>query len=176
MKKIITLGGSNSKNSINKALANYAGSQLNDVEIISLDLSEKNIPLYCIDIENDSGIPQVISDINMLFDTADGFVVSLAEHNGSYTAAFKNVYDWMSRVEKDVWRNKPMLLMATSPGGRGGQTVLETAAKGFPYLGGNITTTYTLPFFGKNFSKDGIVDEDKAKELAEKLELFQGAI
>ena len=100
----------------------------------------------------------------------------MAEHNGSYTAAFKNLYDWMSRVQKEVWRNKPMLLMATSPGGRGGQTVLETAAKGFPYLGGNITTTYTLPFFGKNFSEDGIVDDAKAAELSEKVAVFQAAL
>jgi NAD(P)H-dependent FMN reductase len=27
-------------------------------------------------------------------------------------AAFKNIFDWMSRIDKNVWQNKPMLLMA----------------------------------------------------------------
>ena len=42
-------------------------------------------------------------------------------------AAFKNIYDWISVIEKIVWSNKPILLMSTSDGARGGQSVLETA-------------------------------------------------
>ena len=37
MKKILTLGGSSSKHSINKKLAAYAGSLLQSVEVINLD-------------------------------------------------------------------------------------------------------------------------------------------
>ena len=49
---------------------------------------------------------------------ADFLVVSLAENNGNYSAAFKNVFDWCSRITVKVFQEKPMLLMATSPGGK----------------------------------------------------------
>jgi NAD(P)H-dependent FMN reductase len=176
MKKIIVIGGSNSKNSINKALASYTANQLKGTEVEVIDLSAHEIPLYGIDYEQEHGIPADVVAINDKLTVADGLVVSLAEHNGSYSAAFKSVYDWLSRIHKEVWKNKPMFLMATSPGGRGGMTVLETATKGFPFLGGNIVTTYSLPFFGKNFTENGIADEEKAKELAEKVTVFQAAL
>ena len=46
MKKIITLAGSNSKESINKKLANYAAKQIENIEIVSLDLNNFDLPLY----------------------------------------------------------------------------------------------------------------------------------
>jgi len=45
-----------------------------------------------------------------------------------------------------------MLLMATSPGGRGGASVLGAASTGFPFMGGNIIETFSLPSFHNNFS------------------------
>jgi len=53
MKKIITIGGSNSKNSINKQLAEYTGDMLKDVDLIKVDLNNFDMPLYSIDIENE---------------------------------------------------------------------------------------------------------------------------
>lgn len=176
MKKIIAIGGSNSKASINRALAVFVANKVADAEVEVVDLSAHDLPMYGIDHEQTHGIPKEILDINKQLESAEGIVISLAEHNGSYAAAFKSAYDWLSRADKEVWKNKPMLLMATSPGGRGGQTVLESAEKSFPYMGANIITTYSLPFFGKNFSEEGIADEDKAKELKEKLALFEGVL
>ncbi len=176
MKKIIALGGSNSKNSINKSLAAYVAHSLHDVDVDLLDLHTIDIPMYGIDQEQEHGIPERITEIDEKMGKVDGIVVSLAEHNGAYTAAFKSFYDWLSRVDKKVWKDKPMFLMATSPGGRGGLTVLGIAEKGFPFLGGHIITTFSLPFFGKNFSTDGILDVEKATELKEKLQLFQQAL
>ena len=31
---------------------------------------------------------------------ADALIISFAEHNGSYTAAYKNLFDWSSRIER----------------------------------------------------------------------------
>ena len=57
MKSIIVFAGSNSKTSINKQLATYTASFLNDVEVKVLDLNDFNLPMYGIDYENDHGIP-----------------------------------------------------------------------------------------------------------------------
>ena len=87
-------------------------------------------------------------------------IVSLAEHNGSYTAAFKNLYDWTSRLETKLWSGKAMLLLSTSPGGRGGATVMAAGKATFPRMGADLKASFSLPSFHKNFSDEaGIVDE-----------------
>jgi len=176
MKKVIALGGSNSRKSINKALATYAANQVDNAEIIVVDLTEFELPLYGIDQETESGFPEDVKRLNDLLDSSDGLVISLAEHNGSYSTAFKNAFDWLSRLDKKVWKNKPMLLMACSPGGRGGSSVLQAAKSSFPHLGGNIVANFSLPSFYDNFSENGLTNEELNTELNQKIKLLQEAI
>lgn len=176
MKKIVAIGGSNSKNSINKALAIYAANQLKNSEVIVADLNDFHLPLYGIDTENENGIPENAIQLNSLIESADGLVISLAEHNGSYSAAFKNAYDWISRINQKVWKSKPMLLMATSPGARGGATVLQTAKTSFPRLGANIIADFSLPSFHDNFSEKGIANKELNIDLTQKIKMLQEAI
>ncbi|MEM1322179.1 MAG: NAD(P)H-dependent oxidoreductase [Bacteroidota bacterium] len=173
MKKIITIAGSNSQQSINKRLLHYTSSLLENVEIVSIDLNDYVLPIYGVDFEKENGIPTATQRLSELFDKADGFIVALAEHNGTYTAVFKNTLDWLSRVNIKIWRDKPMLLMATSPGGRGGTTVLQAAVAYFPYLGGHVVANFSLPSFFENFSDDEIADAVLREELAQKLHLFE---
>ena len=173
MKKIIALGGSNSNNSINKTLAIYAAKQIENTEILIIDLNDFNIPLYGIDLETADGIPSEAIRLSDLFNQADGFVVSLAEHNGSYTAAFKNVFDWLSRINSKVWNNKPMLLMATSPGARGGMGVLQSAKDRFPRMGANLIADFSLPSFFDNFSGNDISNKELKIDLTDKINKFK---
>ncbi|MCF6279947.1 MAG: NAD(P)H-dependent oxidoreductase [Flavobacteriaceae bacterium] len=165
MKNIIAFAGSNSKNSINKQLAIYATSLLNDVEVTVLDLNNYELPIYGIDHENEVGIPENAQKFLNLIQSSNGIVLSLAEHNGSYASVFKNIFDWMSRIDKNVWANKPMLLMSTSPGGRGGATVLESAKSTFPHLGGNIVADFSVPSFYDNFKEGKISNQELDLEL-----------
>ena len=176
MKKIIAFAGSNSKNSINKELAIYTASQISNIEVEVLDLNDFELPLYSIDLENEHGIPD---NAQLFFDKiklSDGIVLSLAEHNGAYSTVFKNIFDWMSRIDGKLWSDKPMLLMATSPGGRGGATVLEIAKGRFPYMGGNIVSDFSLPFFGNNFSDEGIKEEELDQQLKVAITKFEMAL
>jgi len=172
MKQLIALGGSNSKASINKQLAVYAATQIQEVTVRIIDLNDFEMPVYGIDLEKEQGIPTAAIQLNTLFSEVDGFVVSLAEHNGSYAAVFKNTLDWLSRVDKQVWKNKPVLLLATSPGARGGQTILNTAKTSFPHLGANIVAHCALPSFHAHYNKSGI----KHPELSEAILSFQKAL
>ncbi|MDN3644302.1 NAD(P)H-dependent oxidoreductase [Lutimonas halocynthiae] len=176
MKNIITIGGSTSKLSINKQLAEYAGSLVEGVEVVNLDLNDYDLPLYSIDIENETGFPKDLKKLNALVEETDGIVLSLAEHNGAYSAAFKNAFDWLSRIEGKVWRNKPMLLLSTSPGPRGGQSVMELALSRFPFNGGNITGSMTFPSFGQNFKNGSVSDEDLNQKLSGLVEQFSKTI
>lgn len=165
MKKVIALGGSNSKNSINKTLAVYIANAVKGAAVEVLDLNNYALPLYGIDLENESGIPQ---DAYKLLDTihsADGIVISLAEHNGSYSTAFKNAFDWMSRINSKLWNEVPMLLLSTSPGARGGATVLEIAKGRFPYMGGNVVDAISFPSFFDNFKENNVVNDELNHQL-----------
>ncbi|MBL4708233.1 MAG: NAD(P)H-dependent oxidoreductase [Flavobacteriales bacterium] len=176
MKNIIALGGSNSKKSINKTFASYVANQIVDVQVTIVDLNDFDLPLYGIDTETNNGIPEDVKRLNSLLELSDGLVISLAEHNGSYSTAFKNAFDWLSRIDKKLWKNKPMLLMATTPGARGGIGVLSSAKMAFPHLGGNIIADFSLPSFYDNFSENGIKDEELNTVLKEKIKIFQEAL
>lgn len=170
--KILAVAGSNSDTSINKLLVSYAASLIQNAEVEVVDMNEFEMPIYKHQREVESGVPQEAKNFAAKIDAADMLIISLSEHNGTYSSAFKNVFDWTSRIkDRAVWNEKPMLLMATAPGARGGLGVLEAAEKRFPLHGGNIVDTFTLPFFNDNFDKSAqkISNEEKDSELKEKI-------
>ncbi len=176
MKKIIALGGSSSSKSINKTLALYAASKVADATITEIDLNEYILPLYSTDAEENFGIPEGAHRFNDILESADGLVISLAEHNGSYSAVFKNLIDWLTRIDMKAWRGKPLLLMATSPGGRGGSSVLAAAKSYFPFMDGNIVADFSLPSFYDNFSNSEILNTELVLELDEKIVLLKESL
>jgi len=149
--KIIAFAGSNSKNSINKKLATYAAHLFENATVEVLDLNDFALPIFGVDVETEIGQPKLAKDFLDKLAMADIIVMSLAENNGSYSVAFKNIFDWASRQYKDVFQQKPMLLMATSPGGRGGASVLALAQENLPRYGANIKAVFSLPSFNENF-------------------------
>ena len=166
--KVLAFGASTSSASINRQLANYAISLIPNATVTELDLRDYSLPIYSADEEEQNGPPADAKAFLEAIRSHDAIVVSLAEHNGSYTAAFKNLYDWTSRIEQKLWSNKPILLMATSPGGRGGASVLETASATFPRMGADLRASFSLPSFYENFAIDkGIIDPVFAEELQE---------
>lgn len=176
MKKIVALGGSNSSKSINKTFATYVASQVEGTEVAVADLNELELPLYSTDLEADKGIPANASKFSEMIADADGIVLSLAEHNGMITAAFKNIWDWTSRLDQKIWKQKPMLLLATSPGARGAQNVLRVTKDLLPHFGGNVIADFSLPSFYDNFSPEGLKDEALNTDLNQKIQLFKQSL
>ena len=177
MKKVLALGGSNSKKSINKQFATYVANQLENVEVIVVDLNDLDLPLFGPDLEAEKGNPDSAIEFNELIKSVDGIVLSLAEYNGNQAAAFKNLWDWSSRIDgMEFWRNKPMLLMATSPGQRGGASVLSITNGMMPYFGGNIIAQFSLPAFYDNFTLEGVKDEVLNADLKAKIALLQNEL
>ncbi len=166
MKKIVVFAGSSSKNSINKQLAIYAAKQFQNAELDIIDLNDYEMPVYSVDKEKDNGIHSLAHDFYAKIGSADFIVISLAEHNGAYSSAFKNILDWASRINSKTFQQKPMLLLATSTGARGGATVLDIASKRFPFQGADIKGTFSLPTFQENFDvMNGITNAELKNEL-----------
>jgi NAD(P)H-dependent FMN reductase len=175
--KILVFGASNSKESINQQLAVYVSSLIENAQTEVLDLNDFEVPLYSIDRENETGIPEKIKDFVNRISESDALVISMAEHNGAYTAAFKNIMDWSSRHELSFFQEKPMMLLATSPGGYGAKNVLGLAKQRFPKFGGNIISSYSLPSFYDSFKQEkGIIDDALLKELETNISTFKASL
>ncbi|MFK7909345.1 MAG: NADPH-dependent FMN reductase [Akkermansiaceae bacterium] len=174
--KLIAIGASTSSTSINEQLAAHAASLVPDAQVTVFPLRDLTLPVYSEDEEKENGHPPDAQRFLDAIAEHDGIVLSLAEHNGSYAAAFKNIYDWASRIEQKVWQGKPMLLLSTSPGGRGGATVLDAGKATFPRMGAELAASFSLPGFYDNFSENGITDPDLASQLNEAVEAFSDKI
>ena len=112
--KILAFAASNSRKSINRVLVEYAASRLqsrflSSAEVEFLDLNDYEMPIYSVDRENADGIHRLARAFFAKIGGADAVIVSFAEYNGFVTAAWKNIHDWMSRIEMRVWQDKPVV-------------------------------------------------------------------
>jgi chromate reductase len=170
IKKIVAFGASTSKQSINKKFASYAAGFFAESDIKILDLNDYEVTLYSIDREKSDGIPQKVVLFYHDMKEADLLIISLAEHNGSYTAAFKNLFDWVTRYVNKCWENQKLFLLSTSPGLRGGKSVMEAALVRFPIHGAEILDHFSLPGFNQHFTtENGIINEELYTTFSEKV-------
>src|SRR5258708_5939778 len=176
--KILAFAGSNSSVSINKKLIMHTASYFLEDEVRILDLNDYEMPIYSYDREYRDGIPQLAFDFAKGIDENDLLIISFAEHNGNYSTAFKNIFDWVSRIkERKIFGNKSAFLMATSNGARGGASVLEIAKNRFPHSGGTVLETFSLSGFSKNFNiLNGILDENLKQEFESKIQLVKNKL
>lgn len=186
--KLLAFAASNSRQSINRQLVDYAVGLLADgqiegvpagaLEISSLDLNDFEMPIYSIDRQNADGIPQPAHDFYNLLGAADALLISFAEHNGSYTVAYKNVFDWASRIDMRVYHDKPIVMLSTSPGGGGGGFVLRTAGHLAGYFGNEVLASLAVPRFGENFDTEAgrLTDPDLDVQLREALATLAGVL
>lgn len=166
---ILAFGASTSSTSINKTLAHYAAQQLaNQVanaQVTLLDLNQYSLPLFSEDTEKEIGQAQGAEAFLQQLALADVLIISFAEHNGSYTAAYKNLFDWASRINPQVFQNTPAVCFSTSPGPGGAQNVLAQAVASAGYFGADVKASLSVPSFYDSF--DLASGEFKQDELAE---------
>jgi len=101
---LLAFAASNSRHSVNHTLVKYASDRLkaktsDSLTIELLDLNDFDIPIFSIDRENENGIPAAAQEFYKKIGNADALIVSFAEHNGYVAAVWKNLFDWMSRIE-----------------------------------------------------------------------------
>lgn len=169
--KLLAFAASSSSKSINKQLATYAAHQVKHdegVEVEILDINDYEMPLFSEDKEAQLGQPQQAKDFYAKLGQADAIIISYAEHNGSYTAAYKNLFDWTSRIDQKLFQNKPMVLLATSPGPGGAATVLAAATGSASYFAGDVKANLSIPSFYDNFDMEN--QQLSNPELQDKLQ------
>lgn len=173
MKKILAFTGSNSKNSINEKLISTALNTIPSEQIERIVLSEVDLPIFSLQ-EEQKGFPESLKELFKQFSQADGFIISSPEHNGLPTAFFKNIIDWMSRIDQKFFGEKPVLLLSTSPGRNGGASNLKVLEQLLPIWGGNLTGAFALGSFSHSFDQDSmqIIDAKQAIKLEKSVQNF----
>ena len=169
--KVIAFGASSSRTSINKKLATYtanlAATTNSDIKVEVLDLNDFELPIFSQDKEIEVGQPEAAKAFFDKLGESDAIIISFAEHNGSYTAAYKNLFDWASRINQKVFQSKPMLLLATSPGPGGAASVLAAAVGSAPYFAGDVKASLSIPSFFENFDLENntVTNQDIRQKL-----------
>ena len=168
MKKIIAFSGSNSSTSINQKLVKFMANQLTELEVEVLDLRDFEAPIFSTDLEAEIGSPPAMKALFAKMSLADGFIVSTPEHNGYMPAVFKNTIDWLSRMGRKVFNEKPVIFTSASPGGRGGASALGQILQVMPHQGAKIIGSHSVGAFFDKFI-DGALIDGEDKEAIQKL-------
>ena len=169
--KILAIPASNSRNGLNRQVIEYAGRLLEDrAEVEILDLNEYELPLFSKERLEQNGMPDLAQEFFDKIGAADAVVVSFAEHNGSYSVAWKNIYDWASRIDKNVYQGTKVALFSTAPGPRGGRGVLEHAALVSPFFGAEVVGSLPIPKFADNFdTESGSISDPELRAEFERI-------
>jgi len=181
--KLLAFAASTSRASINKRLVTHAAEVFAqdiapDAQVEILDLNDYEMPIYNADREADGGIPELAKQLLAKIGEADALLISYAEHNGNYTAAWKNTFDWMSRIDMKVFQDKPMVAMSASPGPGGGANALTAAKNSAPFFGANLKGSFSVGPFGEKFDaeKGRLIDADLIATLKQSLSDLNTAI
>jgi NAD(P)H-dependent FMN reductase len=176
MKNVLLFAASNNPESINGKLINYTAGLFKKHKTNVLRLHDYPLPVYSPVIEAQQGIPKnarLLKDQILRHDT---FVISIAEHNRSVTAAFKNTLDWLSRTDKDysnLFSEKAILLISTSPSPGGARTALANAETMLRAFGATLFTgTISLANYFENVSFTSSGMRIKEKNFSDNLEKF----
>lgn len=134
------------------------------------------LPLYDGDLEESDGIPEPVQRLADAIAGAEAVAISCPEYNQSMSGVLKNALDWVSRVEGNPWRDKPVAIMAAAAGRAGGARsnyILRLALNPFrPRL---LTGPEVLVAASrKAFDESGhLLEERYAKTLAELMDALR---
>ncbi len=168
--RIFAFPGSLRRESLNRKLAQAAVASAAGIDGVAAEfmaLGECDIPLYSGDLEETSGVPEGALCIARRMTVASGVIVASPEYNGSMPGVLKNAFDWLSRVKPDPFDAKPFLIMAASPGRRGGRRVIEDMRGLLMRLGAKVhADAFSLPYANDAFGGDGrLISPDLNGEL-----------
>lgn len=157
--RVLSFAASNSRDSINRLLVRHVEKMLLDragasLTIEHIDLNDFEMPIYSIDRELASGIPDAAQRFYGAIGYADAIVASFAEHNGTVTAAWKNIFDWMSRINSKVWQETPIAVLSATPGPRAGEGVLGYQSSLIPYSGGRLIASVGVGRWGEAYNAE----------------------
>lgn len=173
MSAVLAMAGSNSSCSINYQLVKYTAGLMQPGQVNLAELALLDVPMFSEDLEKSEGIPQTITELYNQIRNCRGLILSVNEHNGNPSAFFKNILDWISRMERGFLGKIPVLLMSSSGVRRGGKSSLAAVERMLTRFGAEFEVVFSLPYYHQNFVPSaGITDVALAEGHRVALEKF----
>src|SRR5258707_14169031 len=87
--------------------------------------SYAELPLYNADTQNSTGFPAPVNVLADAIRAADGVIFCTPEYNFTIPGGLKNAIDWVSRLQNQPFKDKPVALQSCAAGLLGGSRVEE---------------------------------------------------
>jgi chromate reductase len=117
---VLVICGSVRKGSYNAALARTLPALAPAGMKLRAASSFERFPVYNFDIQNATGFPAEIVAWADAIRSADGLIIVSPEYNWSIPGGLKNAIDWVSRMNDQPFKDKPVALQSAAGGILGG--------------------------------------------------------
>ena len=168
--KILGVCGSLRKSSYNMA-ALRACSELMPAGMSMKIAQIGDLPMYNQDVF-DAGIPEPVKRFEAELRAADGVLIASPEYNFSVPPVLKNAIDWVSKLPKQPWQDKPIAILSASQGPLGGARVQYDLRRILGQLWGHVLPrpeVFIGMAQGKFDAQGKVTDETTRKFLADLL-------
>jgi NAD(P)H-dependent FMN reductase len=117
---VITICGSLRKGSYNAALARMLPKFAPPGMTIGVAPPWNTFPIYNADDQAASGFPAPVQTLAEAIRRADGVIIVSPEYNYGLPGGLKNAIDWLSRLENQPLKDKPIAIQSATGGPLGG--------------------------------------------------------
>jgi chromate reductase len=161
---VLTICGSLRKGSFNRKLMNL----LPGLAPPDLALREappwSGFPVYNADIQNGPGFPADVVALAEAIRSADGLIVVSPEYNWSIPGGWKNAIDWLSRLDDQPFRGKPVAIQSAARGLLGGSRMQYHLRQSLTSVGVQLfgTPEVIITFAPQKFDDDGNLKDETA--------------
>lgn len=166
--------GSLRAQSFNHAALRLAG-ELMPSSMKMEDVSWRDVPPFDADVQA-QGIPEAVQRLSERIRRADGVLLSVPEYNFSIPGMFKNMLDWVSRVENQPFAGKPVAILSATMGPVGGARMQYDLRRALLFLNANALQKPEV-FIGQaqlKFDASGTcTDEPTRKFIAAQMAAFE---
>lgn len=133
--KTLVIAGSNSVNSINQEFAIKLAAA-NNYEYF--DTRVLDIPLFNRDLIDNDQLPYDVQGFLDYIQPYNNIIIVSPEYNGSPAPSFKSLLDFESRVDREYFKGKNLVIVAVTPGKAGGSSVRKILTDMLFFTGANI--------------------------------------
>lgn len=165
MTKVLGISGSLRRGSLNTAALRAAQEPVPDgMEITITDIAQ--IPVYNEDLRAEQ-VPTAVQTLADAIAQADAVLIATPEYNYSIPGGLKNALNWVSRVPKQPFANKPVAIMGVSPGAIGTARAQYHLRQVFVFLDAKVLNKPEIMIGGalERFDDQGRLHDQKTRDF-----------
>lgn len=166
--RVLVICGSLRQGSYNAMVANTLPALTPPEMQLVRAASFEGFPLYNADIEKARGFSRDIVAYADAIRAADGVIFVTPEYNFSIPGGLKNAIDWVSRVDDQPFKGKPIAIQSASPGPLGGPRVQYQLRQAMVFLDAlvlNKPEIFVSNVVTKVDEKMGVVTDQATREF-----------